>query len=111
MAKRLLLEDVKRKPTSHRENQKPPRDAKLDFSSTNYHKMTRNWLGAIKSKNKVDSNTLLAIYQRALMVAGINCEEQTDDDMDSEEENVRADIESETDDTEDDVGSEMSALY
>jgi hypothetical protein len=102
------LEDIKRKPTSHGENQnKPTRDARLDFSSTNHDKMTRDWLGAIKKK----SDSLPAIYQRALVVAGILWAKQTDDDMGSEEENVRADIESETDDAEDDLGSEMSSVH
>jgi hypothetical protein len=106
-----LLEDIKRKPTSHGENQnKPTRDARLDFSSTNHDKMTRHWLGAIKKK----ADSLPAIYQRALAIAGFICAKQTDNDMDSEEENDRADIESETDDAEDaedDVGSEMSSVH
>jgi hypothetical protein len=110
VAKKLLLEDTRKKQTSHGENQKK-RDLSLDFSSANYGKMTRFWLGAIKSKDKINRDTLPAIYQRALVVAGIFCEEQTDDDMDSEEENDRANIESEADDMEDDVGSEMSSVH
>ena len=85
---------------SRRENQnKPTCDARLDFSSTNHDKMTCDWLRAIKKK----SDSLPAIYPHTLVVAGISWAKQTDDDMGSEKENVRADIESETDDAKDDI--------
>ena len=103
-----MLEDIKRKPTLCGENQnKPTCDARLNFSSTNHDKMMCDWLGAIKKK----ADSLPAIYQCTLVVAGIFWAKQTDDDMASEEENVRADIESETDDAEDDIGSEMSSVH
>lgn len=108
MAKKVVLEDIKRKPTSRGENQnKETRDARLDFSATNHDQITRHWMGAIKKRDDI----LPAIYQRALAAAGVISAKQTDDDMDSEDENDRANIESETDGSEDGVGSEMSSVY
>jgi hypothetical protein len=107
VAKKLLLEDIKRKPGSRRESQnKVTRDAKLDFSATNNGKATRHWVAAIKKRDDI----LPTIYQRALAAAGISAN-LPDDDMASDSENDRANIESETDDPEDDVGSETSSVH
>lgn len=100
-----MLEEIKRKPASRGEN-KVTRDAKLDFSATNNEKTTRHWMAAIKKKD----NVLPTIYQRALAAAGVSAR-QPDDDMESENENDRANIESETDSLDDDVDSEMSSIH
>lgn len=80
MAKKLSIEDPKKKKPNRR-------DARLDFSSTNYEKTTHQWLGAIKKKE----DSLPAIYQRALADTGA----RQPDDVDSDSENDRADIDSE----------------
>ena len=70
-----MLEDTKRKPSSCRETQnKETRNVRLDFSATNYDKMTCHWVGAIKKKDDI----LPAIYQCALAAASIISAKQTD---------------------------------
>ena len=99
MVKKLLIEDTRKKPTSHGDKNKNKEacDARLDFSATNNGKMTRDWMVGIKKKVDI----LPDIYQRALMAAGITAK-QLNNDMDSDFENDRANIESETDDSEED---------
>ena len=81
MAKKLSIEDPKKK--------KPNcRDARLDFSSTNFEKTTHQWLGAIKKKE----DSLPAIYQQALAATSAR---RPDDHVDSDSENDCADIDSE----------------
>ena len=69
-------------------------DSRLDFSSTNYDRTTHQWMGAIKKKGE----SLPAIYQRALAVAGVSAKQVDDVDSDSENDCADIDLESETDD-------------
>jgi hypothetical protein len=79
VAKKVVLEDIKRKPMSSRENQnKETWDARLDFSATNHDQMMCHWMGAIKKRDDI----LPAIYQHALAAAGVIGAKQTDDDID-----------------------------
>ena len=92
MVKKLLNEDPKKK-------RKKGWDSSLDFSSTHHERTTHQWMGAIKKKE----DSLPAIYQHALAVAGTGSKQVDDEDSGSENDCADIDSESKTDDQADAV--------
>jgi len=91
VVKKLLNKDPKKK-------RKKGRDLRLDFSSTHHERTTYQWMGAIKKED-----SLPAIYQHTLAVAGTGSKQVDDEDSGSENDRADIDLESKTDDQADAV--------